>query len=340
MSRAEQKITQYLQDARAAEAALARALQSQIAVAPSGSYRRGLESHLGETREHARRIEGRLEELGEGGDLLEGAIGAVEAAVGQILALGKTPLDLLRGGGGEEVVLKNARDACASEALEIATYTSLERLARALDDEQTAQLAVSIRAQEQRMLERLLREIPRLTEAVVAAEVNGNGSYELTDTGAAQAVRDAGDATREAAGEAAQQVRRAARTARKVPGVAQAEGQIKGAIATAGDLAISGYDERSAQEITERLPGLSQIELAKIDSYERRHQSRTTILARAATLRSQEPWPGYDELNVAEIRRALGAGDEHLARAVLSYERSHKARSGVIEAAERERASA
>jgi hypothetical protein len=37
--------------------------------------------------------------------------GLVESVVGPALALGKTPLDLLRGSGGEEKVLKNAKDA-------------------------------------------------------------------------------------------------------------------------------------------------------------------------------------------------------------------------------------
>ena len=77
----------------------------------------------------------------------------------------------MRGSGGEEKILKNAKDACATEALEIATYTALERLARSVADDQTARLAASIRADEERMLARVLREIPQLTEAVVGADV-------------------------------------------------------------------------------------------------------------------------------------------------------------------------
>jgi ferritin-like metal-binding protein YciE len=70
--------------------------------------------------------------------------------VGQALALGKTPFDLLRGSGGEEKVLKYAKVACASEALEIATYTAIERLASSVGDHETAQLAASILADEER----------------------------------------------------------------------------------------------------------------------------------------------------------------------------------------------
>src|ERR1700759_2068549 len=129
--REQQKIVQYLNEAHATEQALVRVLQSQIAMSPRGSYRDALETHLRETRGHAQRVQRRLRALGEeGGNPLQGAIGLVETVVGQRLAVGKTPLDLLRGTGGAEKVLKNAKDASATEALEIATYDALEQLAR------------------------------------------------------------------------------------------------------------------------------------------------------------------------------------------------------------------
>jgi hypothetical protein len=121
-----------------------------------------------------------------------------------------------------------------------------------------------------------------------------------------------------------------------VPGVARAEGQIKGVLASEEDLAISGYDDLTAAEVIDRLPERSQIDLAKIDSYERRHQDRSTILSKVAALRGEEPWPGYDELGVSEIRSVLAKGDGQQAEQVRAYERSHKNRSGVIDAAERE----
>jgi ferritin-like metal-binding protein YciE len=328
-----QKVVQYLNEAHATEQALVRVLQSQIAMTPRGSYRTALERHLRETRDHAQRVEARLRALGEGGNPVQAVVGVVESAIGQALALGKTPFDLLRGTGGEEKVLKNARDASATEALEIATYTSLERLAKGVGDTETAELAASIRADEEKMLQQVLREIPKLTDAVVRADVEGNGSYDLSTTGA-------GEATRRAARKTGAATRRTARQTRKVPGVARAEGEVKGAVASAGDLPIPRYDSLTADEVTSRLAELSQIDLAKVDGYERRHENRSTVLSRIDSLRGNEPWPGYDELTANEVQSVLSEGDEERAKEVRAYERAHKNRASVVRATEREHSGA
>ena len=190
------------------------------------------------------------------------------------------------------------------------------------------------------MLDRLLEEIPVLTGAVVRSDVRGNGSYDATKTGAADAVRDAGEAISETARGAGSTAKRSARKARKVPGVAQAEGQVKGALASEGDLAIAGYGKLTAEEIVDKLSGLSQVDLAKIDAYERKNENRKTILSRVTSLRGEEPWPGYDELSVSEIRAVLGEGDEGRVKRARAYERSHKNRAGVIDASEHELAKA
>ena len=329
MSRSEQKVVQYLNEAHASEVALVNVLQSQIAMTPRGSYRSILENHLGETRRHAERVETRLGELNGGGNPLQFIGGFAETVLAQTFALAKTPFDLVRGSGGEEKVLKNAKDACATEALEIATYTAIERLARTVGDEQTAKLAASIRADEEKMLERIMRELPKLTAAVVGADVEDDPSYDITKTGAADAAR-----------KTATKAKRTARQARKVPGVAQVEGQVKGAVASQSDLAIAGYDKLTAEQIVAKLSELSQIDLAKVDSYERKHENRTTVLERVSTLRGDEPWAGYDELTVSELQTALGKADDDRVKKARTYERAHKARAGVLKATERELATA
>jgi ferritin-like metal-binding protein YciE len=340
MNASQQKVVQYLNEALATEHALIRVLQSQIAMTPHGSYRSGLETHLDETRDHAARVGRRLEALGNGSNPVMALVGLAENVIGQALALGKTPFDLLRGSGGEEKILKNAKDACATEALEIASYAALERLAASVGDDETATMAASIRADEEQMLARIMRELPRLTDAVVGADVRGDGSYDVTTTGAADAVRDAGEATKKAARRTTTASKRTARQARKVPGVARVEGEAKGAVASEGDLAIARYDRLTAGEISTKLAELSQIDLAKVDAYERRHQNRSTVLSRVASLRGDEPWSGYDELTAVEVQAVLAEGDDERAKQVRSYERAHKNRAGVIRAAEREHSNA
>ncbi len=340
MTDSQKRVARYLQEALATERALITVLRSQIAMTPRGPYRDALETHLPETERHAKRVKRRLDELDRGWNPLRAGVGAFETITGQLIAIGKAPLDLLRGDGGEEKVLKNAKDAAASEAMEIATYAALEAAARSADDDVTARLAGSIRREEDRMLERVLGQIPSLAHAAVEADQRGESSYELSETGAADAVRSAGRRARHAAEEGRRQATRAARQSRKVPGVARAEGEARGTVASVSDLPVGGYDRLTAQEILERLPGLSQVDLATVDAFERRHQDRATIRNRIASLRDREPWPGYDALTAAEVREALSDGDEERARGVRSYERVHKNRAGVLEAAERARSHA
>jgi ferritin-like metal-binding protein YciE len=343
-------IIQYLNEAHATELALVSTLRAHIAMTPQGSYRSLLDEHLDVTRRQADRLERRLAELGVGRSLIQSGVGAFQSLLGQVLALGKGPIDLLRGGGGEEKLLKNAKDECATEALEIATYDALEQVAIELADEVTAELAAEHRTQEEEMLAALREEIPRLARDAVAAEVYGRKAYDSSEVGAVHAAQEAaGSASRTAsglAGEAAEQAEQAgrkvtgtaketAKEARRVPGVEAAEGEARGAVASEDDLPIADYDSLNAGEIVERLPRLSQVELGQVDAYERRHGNRKTILQKIDSLQGDAPWAGYDEQSADEIESRVRDADDDEARKVRDYERRHKARKGVLEAAER-----
>ena len=112
MSQSQRKIVQYLNEAHASETGLTRTLQAQIAMTPAGSFRTLLTKHLGETKSHAERLHSRIQEIdgASGFNPLAVGIGMAETVFAQALAIGKTPLDLVRGSGGEEKVLKNAKD--------------------------------------------------------------------------------------------------------------------------------------------------------------------------------------------------------------------------------------
>jgi hypothetical protein len=93
-----------------------------------------------------------------------------------------------------------------------------------------------------------------------------------------------------------------------------------------------GYDTLNAAEVIEKLPQFSQVELREVEAYEKANQARLTILQRIDTLRGDEPVSGYDEFTVPEIESRLAEGDAELAARVRDYERSHKARAGVLQA--------
>ena len=165
MAPAQTLLTRYLNEALATERTLITTLQAHIAMTPAGPYRRLLERHLRETQRHALALSERLE---SSTSLAGVAIGLAGTLAGQVIALAKGPFDLLRGDSLEEKLLKNAKDECATEALEIATYDAIEALAEAVGDIETADLARSHRADEERMLAGLRALIPSL--AGVTAE--------------------------------------------------------------------------------------------------------------------------------------------------------------------------
>ena len=242
MSTSQQKIVRYLEEARATEESLVRVLQSHIEIAPDGPLRAVLEQHLAETRGHAERVQSRIDALESRstGSPVRAWLGLTETVIGQTLALGKAPLDALRGASDEEKVLKAAKDDCATEALEIATYTAIERLARVTGDQATAQLAASILADERRMLDRLLEEIPSLAAAVAGVELGGAEELDaaLTDAahGVAGTVRDATRTATYTSGAATKAAGDTAAAATESTGATAAT-------ATAGDAAARGTTE-------------------------------------------------------------------------------------------------
>jgi ferritin-like metal-binding protein YciE len=169
---ARDKMVHYLREARADELSLARTLRSHIAVAPRGPYRTGLEGYLYETREHARRLERRLGELGAGDGALRSGVSTLKNASGSLVAWGRGPLNAVRRASPEERLVRGAKHGCATEGLVIATYIAIETLANSAGDHDTAQLAADIRGDEERMLMWLRHEILKLTDAFIRVELD------------------------------------------------------------------------------------------------------------------------------------------------------------------------
>ena len=134
------------------------------------------------------------------------------------------------------------------------------------------------------------RLLERLAEA--QEQAGKRGSEWLTAFGQAQATftRDLAQALPAAARGAGERARGAANAAqrqtRRVPGAQTVEGEIKGAVASNGQLPIANYDKLNAKEIESRLKRLSKVDLAKVDAYERKHKNRATVLKKVESLRS------------------------------------------------------
>ena len=78
---------------------------------------------------------------------------------------------MLRGGGEQEKLLKNAKTQFTAEQEEISTYLALEVFAKKVGDSETAKLARDIRKEEERMAKFLEGEIRQLATATALEEV-------------------------------------------------------------------------------------------------------------------------------------------------------------------------
>jgi hypothetical protein len=144
--------------------------------------------------------------------------------------------------------------------------------------------------------------------------------------------------SRDAGSQDLDELKRVLRTlSRKIDDLESSAGSRSGGSSSGGrgsDLPIAGYDDLTAVEVNERLSSLSQSELQAVDAYERAHADRSTVTGRIESLRGTEPWAGYDDQTVPEIRKALADADESTVAEVRKYESAHKGRQGVLDAAQ------
>jgi ferritin-like metal-binding protein YciE len=166
------RLVQWLQEAHTKEAELEADLTQHIGLTQKASYKKRLQDHLKETRDHKRRVERRLKQLGgaPGGGSLPGPVGEV---AGKTVSLVKGQIGVARAAVTEQVEthLRNAQEELREEHVEIALYSRLETLASEVGDRDTAQLAKAIRRDEERMAKFLDAELTRLVKDVVRADI-------------------------------------------------------------------------------------------------------------------------------------------------------------------------
>jgi hypothetical protein len=180
----------------------------------------------------------------------------------------------------------------------------------------------------------LAGKAPSTTAEVVRAA--GAGAADVQN-GTARVAPKATRRTARAVGKAAKTTRRtAARTTPARTTRAKATpAKATPAAAVTREQPIAGYDDLTAEQLIAKLPELSQSDLVAVQRYERAQATRATVLERVEALQGAEPAPGYDELTVDDVQKLVAGGPPELATRVRDYERRHKSRAGVLEAADR-----
>jgi ferritin-like metal-binding protein YciE len=170
------KLVQWLNEAYSKEAELEADLTAHIALTEKTAYKKRLQQHLKETRDHKRQVSSRIKKLGgtpASGPSVPGAPNALGEVAGKAVAAVKGQVGTARAAVTEqaETHLRNAQEELREEHVEIALYTRLEVLATEVGDRESAQLARAIRRDEERMAKYLDAELQRLVKDVVRAEI-------------------------------------------------------------------------------------------------------------------------------------------------------------------------
>src|SRR6188472_2710235 len=109
------KLVQWLNEAHAKEAELEADLTAHIALTEKRSYKKRLQQHLKETRDHKRRVASRIKKLGgsaTAGPNIPGVPEAVGEAAGKAIAAVKGQVGMARAAATEqaETHLRNAQE--------------------------------------------------------------------------------------------------------------------------------------------------------------------------------------------------------------------------------------
>src|SRR4051812_1342610 len=171
------KLVQFLNEAHAKEAELEADLTAHISLTQKAPYKKRLQQHLKETKDHKRQVAKRIKQLGGGqassGLRARGVPNAVGELAGKGVAAVKGQVGMARAALTEqsETHLRNAREELREEYVEIGTYTAIEAFANEVGDKDTAKLVRDIKRDEQKTADYLERLIPQLVKDVVKNEI-------------------------------------------------------------------------------------------------------------------------------------------------------------------------
>jgi ferritin-like metal-binding protein YciE len=194
------KLVQWLNEAHAKEAELEIDLTAHIKLTQKAAYKKRLQAHLKETKEHKRSVARRIKQIGgmAGGGLdITGVSTAVGEVAGKTVAAVKGQVGAVRALVTEqsETHLRNAQEELREEQVEIAIYLGIETFAAAVGDHDTEVLARRIRREEERMAKYLTAELPRLVKDVVKAEIPRDQRAPATRSRRARSARSSSSAS-------------------------------------------------------------------------------------------------------------------------------------------------
>ena len=147
------QLTKHIDEAIAMEQDVLRMLDAMIETTDDNEIKEELREHKLQTERQSDRLRARLEAHGS-------EPSTVREAGGILGALMKSVVDVAR----TEKAGRNARDAYATEHMEIASYPLLERVAQRAGDEETAEVARQNRSEEEEMARKLDRHWDRFAE--------------------------------------------------------------------------------------------------------------------------------------------------------------------------------
>jgi len=160
----QERISRYLDDAIALEAAGVTGLKNMITEATDPQDAALFQQHLTETERQKARLEARLHALGGSSNKLKDIVNKIGIAATDLLHVGKD--------AGDQAT-RNLIEAYAIENTEVATYESLYAAATEAGDVETATLAKEIQAEEEAAAKKIFA---RIAPNAKAAMIHGANS--------------------------------------------------------------------------------------------------------------------------------------------------------------------
>ena len=159
MAELDDQLNKHIDEALGMEQNVLRMLDGLIETTHLEEVKSAFRHHKVETEEHVSRLQRRLDDRGASSSM-------VREAGGVMGALMKSVVDMVR----PEKIGRNARDAYATEHLEIASYQLLERVAERAGDTETAEVARQNRRDEEAMAKKLEGEWDTIAERSLEEE--------------------------------------------------------------------------------------------------------------------------------------------------------------------------